>query len=600
MSAALTSLISFASGTGGDDVFTVTEGDIEGNVLDGLAGNDTLQLLGGGTFDLTRLQSLSSIETIQGSGEHDTIILNAEQAAGVVTFNGGANPALHWDELQLIGSAFDFTGKTLIGIDRISLQTDGAVLAVGDADTALLAYGVLSQSDRLVAASVTFTPSQIRTLHRQGIDTIVDAAGTHTNLAPVTQGLNGDRFEAGPGQRVFVDEGQNAVLSEDDGILSLLKVEAPRGLAAPGRLQIDLTGAVTLDGGYTSGSTVRVSGMDVGMLWEAGDGGLSIIFNANASPDRVQGILRSLTYTMADTIPETSTQQHILITLTDGGGRKSTSTVLIDQTVEAEAPHVSLSHASVRELSQGGDLVGLLTARASGIGDGFSYRLEDDAGGRFTIDGDKLLVASGAGLDYESQRSHTVVVLATGPGTVTVRETFVINVEDVGDEYVITPGTTVTTVNSPNSSGGNDTLIGTRGRDSLSGYLGDDVLYGKGGHDTLTGGTGKDTFVFDTRPGVRTNLDRIRDFDVTDDVIFLDNKVFKELGSKGTFSKPERLNAKMFWKGSKAHDPGDRLVYNPKTGMLLYDPDGSGSAAAVKVALLSKKLSLSHKDLFVI
>src|SRR5690349_9724365 len=116
MSARFTPSVSFTPGTPGDDVFTATEGDIEGNVLDGLGGNDTLQLLGGGTFDLTRLQVFSSIETVQGSGEHDTIILNAEQAAGVVTFDGGANPASHWDELQLIGSAFDFAGKTLIGI----------------------------------------------------------------------------------------------------------------------------------------------------------------------------------------------------------------------------------------------------------------------------------------------------------------------------------------------------------------------------------------------------------------------------------------------------------------------------------------------------
>ncbi|EIM30463.1 putative calcium-binding protein [Microvirga lotononidis] len=593
MSARFTPSVSFTPGTPGDDVFTATEGDIEGNVLDGLGGNDTLQLLGGGTFDLTRLQVFSSIETIQGSGEHDTIILNAEQAAGVVTFNGGANPASHWDELQLIGSAFDFTAKTLIGIDRISLQTDGAVLTVGNANTALLASGIASQNDRLVATGVTFTAAEIRLLHRQGIDTVMDAAGTHTNLAPVTEHLNGDHFEAEAGERVFVDEGRDAVLSEDDGLLTLLKVEAPVGLSAPGKLRIDLSGNVALESGYASGSTLRVGGLDIGMLWDASDSGLSVIFNANATPARVQEILRALTYTMADQVPETSVQQQIVITLTDEGGRRSTSTVRIDQTVQVEPPQLLLSHAAVPELSLAGTLVGLLTAKAPGLS-GFSYQLLDSAGGRFVLDGDRLLVAPGAKLDFESHAAHQVKVRATADDGTVIDHSFTIAVEDVWDETLVWSDGSVA------GTDGNDTLIGTRGRDKLSGGLGDDVLYGRQGHDSLTGGDGKDTFVFDTKPSASTNVDRITDFSVPDDSIFLDNAVFKALGSKGSFTKPSKLSPSKFWKGAKAHDGNDRLIYNPKTGVLSYDPDGTGKAAAVKIAVLSKKLALSAKDFFVI
>jgi hypothetical protein len=57
----------------------------------------------------------------------------------------------------------------------------------------------------------------------------------------------------------------------------------------------------------------------------------------------------------------------------------------------------------------------------------------------------------------------------------------------------------------------------------------------------------------------------------------------------------------MFWKGAKAHDANDRIVYNPKNGALFYDPDGTGAGTAVKIAVLPKKLkTISHKDFFVV
>jgi Ca2+-binding RTX toxin-like protein len=107
-------------------------------------------------------------------------------------------------------------------------------------------------------------------------------------------------------------------------------------------------------------------------------------------------------------------------------------------------------------------------------------------------------------------------------------------------------------------------------------------------------------FVFDTKPNARTNVDRIGDFVPKVDRLFLDNKAFKALGTKGSLTKPEKLHASKFWKGTKAHDENDRLIYNPKTGVLLYDPDGTGKAAAVKIAVLSTKLALGAKDFFVI
>lgn len=581
-------------------VLTVRADDLPNAVIEGGAGSDTLQLVDGGSFDLTLPRVFMGIEAIRGSEQHDTIILDQARFAGIAAFDGGDQPATHWDELVLQGNAFDFTGKTLTGIDRISLQTDNVVLAVPDLKTAMLVSGIVSQNDRLIAAGIIFKPEELRALHRAGIDTIVDAAGPHANAAPVMEKLNGDRIMTSSGKTVFIDAGRNAAIFDDDGAYALLTVTAPRGLDAPGRLGIDVAGPISLDGGYKAGSFVKVGGIEIGMLWDAGDANLRIAFNANATSARVETLLHALTFTTAMTPPTASGQQAITVTLTDEGGRHATSTVIVAQDVRIERPHLTLSHSSVPELSLGGTLVGVLNVKATGKGDTFTFKLLNDAGDRFALQGDRLVVAGGAKLDYETHTAHMVVVRATASDGTVIDQTFTIRIEDVVDETVIEipkVGETRTLTGTDK----NDILIGGSGRDRLNGAAGDDKLFGRLGNDTLTGGTGKDVFVFDTKPHAQRNVDRIVDFNAKDDSLYLDNKVFKALGAKGGLSKPAKLNAKKFWKGAKAHDADDRLIYNPKNGALFYDADGNGKAVAIKIAVLSKGLkTMSYKDFLVI
>jgi serralysin len=135
----------------------------------------------------------------------------------------------------------------------------------------------------------------------------------------------------------------------------------------------------------------------------------------------------------------------------------------------------------------------------------------------------------------------------------------------------------------------NDVVLGTGG---------DDYLYGGLGIDRSTGGSGKDIFVFDTKLNKKTNLDRIADYNVKDDTIWLDNAVFKKLG-KGTLQKPGKLNKK-FFAFDQAKDKDDTLIYAKKTGVLSYDVDGVGKAKAVEIAILTKKLKMTAADFFVI
>jgi len=136
---------------------------------------------------------------------------------------------------------------------------------------------------------------------------------------------------------------------------------------------------------------------------------------------------------------------------------------------------------------------------------------------------------------------------------------------------------------------GKDVIIGNGIANSLKGGGGDDRLYGLEGNDVLFGGPGRDVFVFNTKPSLVSNLDRIVDFSVRDDTIYLDNAVFTKLAVG-------KLPSAAFWTGAKAHDSTDRVVYDSAKGDLYYDGDGTGTGAPVQIAKLSTGLRMTADD----
>ncbi|WP_201859085.1 M10 family metallopeptidase C-terminal domain-containing protein [Microvirga soli] len=205
-----------------------------------------------------------------------------------------------------------------------------------------------------------------------------------------------------------------------------------------------------------------------------------------------------------------------------------------------------------------------------------------------------IVVREGVKLDYENPAHHKVrMVVSDGSNTVT--KDFAINMTDEVD--VIT-GTA--RADSLNGTAGRDIIKGLAGNDSLVGNTGNDTLYGGAGKDVLTGGVGQDVFVFDSKPNKKTNLDKIADFKVVDDSIWLENKIFTKLGKKGSEAAPAQLKKSFVVLGDKAKDKDDYIIYSKKTGKLFFDGDGSGSKAAVEIATLSKKLAMTNKDFFVI
>jgi|GEM_PF-6690736 len=140
---------------------------------------------------------------------------------------------------------------------------------------------------------------------------------------------------------------------------------------------------------------------------------------------------------------------------------------------------------------------------------------------------------------------------------------------------------------------GNDRIYGSSGDDRLSGGSGDDRLYGGWGLDSFRGGDGKDAFVFYSAAAA-TNIDTIRDFSIADDTIWLQNSVFKGIGSAG------RLKLGIFRTSEEARDATDRIIYDRDDGVLYYDADGTGVSEQVAVAKVSAGLRLTSLDFLII
>ncbi|SEA73047.1 cadherin domain-containing protein [Rubrimonas cliftonensis] len=145
-------------------------------------------------------------------------------------------------------------------------------------------------------------------------------------------------------------------------------------------------------------------------------------------------------------------------------------------------------------------------------GDGLTFALLDDAGGRFAIDPDtgEITVAPGGGLDYETATRHTVVVRANGAGGASIDRALDIAVSDVAEtirlgdggvafvdggvaETAIIGGTGNDTI-AAHAEGG--TVDGGAGADRLLGGAGNDALAGGAGSDAISGGDGVDTAIW--------------------------------------------------------------------------------------------------------
>ncbi len=137
---------------------------------------------------------------------------------------------------------------------------------------------------------------------------------------------------------------------------------------------------------------------------------------------------------------ETDKFHEITVEVTDKYGNTYVDTlhVTINDLAEGQnqAPTgIALDSIEVVENAADGAVVGALDSSDPDAGDSATYSLLDDAGGRFAINGDHLVVADGSLLDYETAASHSITVQVTDSGGATYTEQFTIQLTNV-DESV--------------------------------------------------------------------------------------------------------------------------------------------------------------------
>ncbi len=136
----------------------------------------------------------------------------------------------------------------------------------------------------------------------------------------------------------------------------------------------------------------------------------------------------------------------VLATSSDGSTATKSFTVNIaDDRTEFSVSPVTDADASantVSESASNGDVVGVTAfADDADRSDKVTYKLLDDAGGRFAIDSKTgvVTVADASLLDYENAASHEITVRARSSDHSTQTQTFTIALADDTGEYSVTP-----------------------------------------------------------------------------------------------------------------------------------------------------------------
>ena len=184
----------------------------------------------------------------------------------------------------------------------------------------------------------------------------------------------------------------------------------------------------------------------------------------------------------------------IKIRTTDQGGESydKTFTIEVLENQNHAPTDITLSGNSVNEFSNNGTTIAKLTTKDVDFGDSHTYKLLDNAQGRFEIVEDQLKVKNGTLLDFDVNSSHPITIRTTDSGGESYDKTFTIEVlENQNWENLSIKGDRYD--NRLEGGHGDDTLNGGSGDDSLVGGLGNDSLRGSWGKDTLHGGYHDDT-----------------------------------------------------------------------------------------------------------
>lgn len=164
----------------------------------------------------------------------------------------------------------------------------------------------------------------------------------------------------------------------------------------------------------------------------AGEPNLTYTWSATGTPTPVFTPNTTNTAKRADAVFSRPGSYTLTATVMDQDGLSATSSTSVS--IPNTAPSdIALAGATVAENSAQNTVVGSLSTTDADLpNDAHSYSLTDDAGGRFAISGNQLVVGA-TGIDYEVFQQHSVTVVSTDANGATTSKTLVIAVTDVLD-----------------------------------------------------------------------------------------------------------------------------------------------------------------------
>jgi Ca2+-binding RTX toxin-like protein len=140
----------------------------------------------------------------------------------------------------------------------------------------------------------------------------------------------------------------------------------------------------------------------------------------------------------------------------------------------------------------------------------------------------------------------------------------------------------------------NINLTGNARAQTIIGNDGNNVLNGLKGVDVMTGNGGDDRFVIST-PLKGGNIDEVTDFNVDDDEIAIDNRIFTGMANGALDANRLEVNTT-----GEATDGATRLIYESDTGHLYYDRDGDRSGVARLILELDTGLAIDESNFFIL
>ncbi|MEE1610413.1 M10 family metallopeptidase C-terminal domain-containing protein [Microvirga sp. CF3016] len=169
-------------------------------------------------------------------------------------------------------------------------------------------------------------------------------------------------FESGsiprkPGQPVFLDQGNDAVVVEGDYPLQFLDVYFTSSEATDALNVRVAAGEVEFPDGLEKGKKIVVSGVEVGVIFDADQYTLLFDFNEHATAELVQTLIRSLTYTDTSAENGFTSTRYLTLTLADSHNNSFGFEIAVGDSIQGtNARETFTSNAGV--ISTGDELDG--------------------------------------------------------------------------------------------------------------------------------------------------------------------------------------------------------------------------------------------------